>query len=559
MKPNYKFLTDIDLSSNIIANVSKIVGNDYPDITPDLEITTEDAKSSKSYGNLLLRAGSDTNASGGYVHIYAGDSIEPKETEGNGGLWIYPSKKIRVEDDAIQYYFSSVFELYGNKSGTLDTSTVLFTKYNTKGSFTTWVPTEDSIPDKDSEGTSYTIRNKSDYYRIEATDYIDLDSVHFDLYSQSNINIHTKSRGAGTLTFTSGKLESNHNNIVIDNAANYTQYTGNKFEINVGDYEKGDETTDPSITDRSLHLILDDNDHSLTIGNETLTKTISGDDYFEVKSDLIKFDSTTSGSGLFQIDTQYFDLNATAGIGLTTPIFNLDGDDIHLRSNVPNQKGSIHILYGNQSAENTYKGLILYDNGDITLSTENIENANYNSYPLPVTSAFVKLSKNNIDIYGDVLSEDIDSTYELNVGTSNQTNLNITDGNVIYNTDSEKDTIDSKLDYLISSEADFDIYHGSTNTDSGTSEITSSIVIDASRNPINRRFSFATEKASGSEWNSKTNASDSVTNREVIVGRIDNFKINKVFNMGMNKNKFSIYWDEFTSSLVFTQGEILWQ
>lgn len=559
MKPNYKFLTSIDLSSNIIANVSKIVGNDYLDITPDLEITTEDAKTSGFYGNLLLRAGSVVTDDGGYVHIYAGDSIEPKETEGNGGLWIYPGKKIRVEDDAIQYYFSSLFELYGNKSGVLDTSADLFTKYNTKGSYTAWYATELQISDSDKAGASYTIRNKSDYYRIEATDYIDLDSVYFDLYSQSNINIHTESRSVGTLTFTSGKLESNHNNIVIDNATNYTQYTGNKFEINVGDYKKGNATADPSITDKSLHLILDDNDHTLTIENKTLARTISGDDYFEVKSDLIKFDSTEASSGLFQINTQYFDLNAAAGIGLTTSTFNLDGDDIHLRSAASNKKGSIHILCGDQTAENTYKGLIFHDNGDITLSTANIDDVDHDNYALPVTSAFVKLSGNNINIYGDILSEDIDSTYELNVGVSNQTNLNITDGNVVYNTDNEKDTIDNSLDYLISAAANFDIYHGSTNTDSGTSRITSSIVIDASRNPINRRFSIAMEKASGSEWNSEANTSDIVNNREVIVGRIDNLKVNKVFNMGMNKNKFSIYWDDYTSSLVFTQGEILWQ
>ena len=559
MKPNYKFLTSIDLSSNIIANVSKIVGSDYLDITPDLEITTEDAKTSGFYGNLLLRAGSEDAGSGGYVHIYAGDSIEPKETEGNGGLWIYPGKKIRVEDDIIQYYFSSMFELYGNKSGILDTSTDLFTKYNTKGSYTAWTATELQISDSDKAGTSYTIRNKSDYYRIEATNYIDLDSKYFDLYSQSNINIHTASRTAGTLTFTSGKLESNHNNIVVDNANNYTQYTGNKFEINVGNYTAGSASTDPSITNRDLHLILDDNEHSLIIENETLVRTISGDNYFEVKSDLIKFDSTGASSGLFQIDTQYFDLNAVAGIGLTTSTFNLDGDDIHLRSAASNKKGSIHILCGDQTAENTYKGLIFHDNGDITLSTANIDDVDHDNYALPVTSAFAKLSGNNIDIYGTVLNEDIAYNYKLNVGANNETNLNITNGNVVYNTDNEKDTIDSKLDYLISSNANFDIYHGSTNTDSGTSRITSSIVIDDSRNPINRRFSFATEKASGSEWNSETNTSDTVNNREVIVGRIDNFKINKVFNMGMNKNKFSIYWDDYTSSLVFTQGEILWQ
>ena len=267
MKPNYKFLTDIDLSSNIIANVSKIVGNDYADITPDLEITTEDSTTS---GNLLLRAGS------------------PSE------IWIKPDKSIRVEDDKLQYYFSSVLEFYGDKTGVLDGGADLYTKYNTKGSYAAWSASEGAAADSDTAGDKYTIRIKSDYFRLD-TDYIDLNSAYYDLYSTSNINIHTTSRTSGTLTLTSGKLESNHQNIVVDNAADFTQFTGSDYKVYVGDFAPGSAIKDPAIDSTDyLHLFLQSlaSDKSIDRFNASLSSAVKGKNYFEAKADLFKFDST---------------------------------------------------------------------------------------------------------------------------------------------------------------------------------------------------------------------------------------------------------------------------
>ena len=106
-KADYKFLTDIDLESNNIVNVSKIIGNDYEnispagEISPDLEITTED-KTEGQVGNLLLRAGeNETEVESGYVHIYAGTSIEPGDTANNLGIKVLPDKEIQVIDNDI--------------------------------------------------------------------------------------------------------------------------------------------------------------------------------------------------------------------------------------------------------------------------------------------------------------------------------------------------------------------------------------------------------------------------------------------------------------------------
>ena len=100
-KADYKFLTDIDLESNNIVNVSKIIGNDYENISPDLEITTED-KTEGQAGNLLLRAGeNETEVESGYVHIYAGTSTEPSDTDANLGIKVLPDKEIQVIDNDI--------------------------------------------------------------------------------------------------------------------------------------------------------------------------------------------------------------------------------------------------------------------------------------------------------------------------------------------------------------------------------------------------------------------------------------------------------------------------
>ena len=601
MKPNYKFLTDIDLSSNIIANVSKIVGNDYADITPDLEITTEDSTTS---GNLLLRAGSPSERQGGYVHIFAGDSNEPKETDGNGGIWVKPDKSIRVEDDKLQYYFSSVLEFYGDKTGVLDGGVDLYTKYNTKGSYNAWSPTEESADDSDIAGDKYTIRIKSDYFRLD-TDYIDLNSTYYDLYSTSNINIHTASRTSGTLTLTSEKLESNHQNIVIDNAADFTQFTGSDYKVYVGNFAPGSTIKDPAIDSTDyLHLFLQSLPSDKSVGglNESLSVAVKGKNYFEAKADLFKFDSTLSG-GLFQIDTKHFDLYGRADIGITTPEFNLAGDDIHIRSNKSSSTGSLHLLDGAVGDEGKLKGIIIYKdtgNNKITLGTSNAVTSIPTAFSTinaaggagSVSTAFLSLYQSTIDCFATNSNFDINDYLKLKVENNNSatsseftggvysilsaknivrtdleaasgsTTLDIKQGVVLFRTDSFMSNIRHNFEIKLDEDIPLDLYLDEYNTDTEiTTGIESSTASSGllSGKPYQRKFSVARETISGNRWNSKTGALEAVNNETAVVGRLDNLKVNKVFNMGMNEDKFSIYWDNYTSSLVFTQGEILWQ
>ena len=77
-----KVLQSLDLYTNNLLNVSKIVGNkNYPDASrsKDLEISTRDfTENNQSSGNLLLRAGKATGsgASSGYVRVFAGADTE---------------------------------------------------------------------------------------------------------------------------------------------------------------------------------------------------------------------------------------------------------------------------------------------------------------------------------------------------------------------------------------------------------------------------------------------------------------------------------------------------
>ena len=89
-RANYKFLTDIDFSSNNLYNITKIIGNDYDTVTSDLEITTFDRADA---GNLLLRScvGDNNN---GYFHIYSGNQTEPTD-----GIYVRPDGIIDILDD----------------------------------------------------------------------------------------------------------------------------------------------------------------------------------------------------------------------------------------------------------------------------------------------------------------------------------------------------------------------------------------------------------------------------------------------------------------------------
>lgn len=91
-----KIVQSLDLYANNILNVSKIVGNkDFTSSrSQDLEISTRD-KDTENAGNLLLRAGTSTSGSKGYVHIFAGNT-EESETVDTDGIYVHPNGVINT-------------------------------------------------------------------------------------------------------------------------------------------------------------------------------------------------------------------------------------------------------------------------------------------------------------------------------------------------------------------------------------------------------------------------------------------------------------------------------
>ena len=69
MKANYKYLTNIDLSSNSLYNVSEIVGNNYDEISDNLIIRTEGTKQ----GDIIIRTEVEDEGKG-KIHLYTNSS-----------------------------------------------------------------------------------------------------------------------------------------------------------------------------------------------------------------------------------------------------------------------------------------------------------------------------------------------------------------------------------------------------------------------------------------------------------------------------------------------------
>ena len=176
-KADYKFLTDIDLESNNIVNVSKIIGNDYENISPDLEITTED-KTEGQVGNLLLRAG-DNETGSGYVHIYAGTSTEPIESAANLGIKILPDNKINIIDHNIKI-----------QATTSDTSEGAGSSITLSNDKITYDSDEHLFKDKKFriESTSADI-GSSGLINIHSNNSVDLKSPDTDIIGENNLTL----------------------------------------------------------------------------------------------------------------------------------------------------------------------------------------------------------------------------------------------------------------------------------------------------------------------------------------------------------------------------------
>lgn len=654
MRAYYKFLDNIDLSSNIISNVSSIIGNDYNTTNTgphgegynDLLITTCDYSNSLDdnanlstrnggyRGDVLIRAGvGNTAANSGYVHIYAGVEEEINKdlksaTTGfadQDGIRVYPTADIRLGDARIRSYFTDEFEIHGDANN----SDTFHTTYKVNGNYTAFSVTELEVADEgdNTENSKNTIRNVSDYFRIDtlhgstAAGFLDIDTRYTDLYSSETIHIHTASRGSITppsafvsgqtnpaytssnATFlTTGYLQENVGNVIVDNSGSWVQYTGNKYEVYVGGYTQGSATARPTSLDQALYLKLDNSDteqFSITLNNTTDVDSIAKDDFLDARADIIRLTATSkeaadgavvtptvNADGLIQLNAGYLDVKVNTLFGLDVNEWNLIAEDSHIRALGGGNEnlGSLHLLYGEQAAEDTLTGLVFYPSGNITIGTSNSLTSQPVMWGASQTSAFVQYATNTINEWSTQTNLDIDDYLKFKVGsgttytapntatifslgenltsTNGETTLDIKKGLAFLRTDDFRLNANYNTEVKIDEDSLLDIYLNESNGDDSTSAYITAQTNASVANGITlnqRKFSIARETISGNRWNSETGAFERVNNETAVVGRLDNLKVNKVFNMGMNRDKFSIYWDNYTSSLVFSQGEILWQ
>lgn len=653
MRAYYKFLDNIDLSSNIISNVSSIIGNDYNTTNTgphgegynDLLITTCDysnslddntnlsARNGGYRGDVLIRAGvGNTAANSGYVHIYAGVEEEINKdlksaTTGfadQDGIRVYPTADIRLGDERIRSYFTDEFEIHGSENN----SDTFHTTYKVNGNYTAFSVTELEVVDEgdNTENSKNTIRNVSDYFRIDtlhgstAAGFLDIDTRYTDLYSSETIHIHTASRGSITppTTFVSGQtnpaytssnatflttgyLQENVGNVIVDNSGSWVQYTGNKYEVYVGGYTQGSATARPTDSDQALYLKLDNSDteqFSITLNNTSSVASIAKDDFLDARADIIRLTATSKkakdgivisptadADGLIQLNAGYLDVKVNTLFGLDVNEWNLIAGDSHIRATGGSEEfGSLHLLYGEQAAEDTLTGLVFYPSGNITIGTPNSNESQPTMWTTIQTSAFVQYKGNDINEWSTQTNLDIDDYLKFKVGsgttytapntttisslgenltsTNGETTLDIRKGLAFLRTDDFRLNANYNTEVKIDEDSLLDIYLNESNGDDSTSAYITAQTNASVANgitPNQRKFSIARETISGNRWNSETGAFERVNNETAVVGRLDNLKVNKVFNMGMNRDKFSIYWDNYTSSLVFSQGEILWQ
>lgn len=325
MRANYKFITDIDLSSNNLYNISKIIGNDYDvaSVSKDLEITTQDKASP---GNLLLRAGQgDTTQTGGYVHLYAGYLDEPD----NYGIFVRPNNLIDIIDDNINLL----------SNDTTDGEINFTTKKNAN--------------DRDS-----VISIKPDTIDITST-YQNLSSLDTVITTDNNIDIISKN--TGNIDVTQELV------IQVGDPEKVSQIFNNEnqsisFDSTIFSVVARDENANIEFESESEFNVHSNDRIDIACGIDTDSRIIFNPDAVdEHRIQII--------TGLLDIDTENITEDASQSIKITTPDYKLASLDIHIRAGDDTQDGTLHLLSGIPSDEDTSKGIILQPNSNIELDS----------------------------------------------------------------------------------------------------------------------------------------------------------------------------------------------
>lgn len=393
-KADYKFLTNIDLESNNIVNVSKIIGNNYENISPDLEITTED-KTEGQAGNLLLRAG-ENEAESGYVHIYAGTSTEPVDTAANLGIKILPDNKINIIDRDITIQATNSDTSNGS-SITLSNDKITYDSDN--HIFEDAVFSVDATSAEVTAGDSININTKN------PTSYIDISSPDIDILGANNLTLGN-TETSNYIEFTKA-----NNDITIKSANTLNTTAAGSTTIKTGESTITQTPTDTAIKSSNI------------TAEAVANLKASADD--EILIQLPKTESPNepetsikiAKSNGLDIDSSKITIDSTSTIGITskedtTILVDAEGTSANLK--LESKKIA--------EAEASSSSILLNDN--ITIDTDN----NYNqtvagTTNIASTGKMTITSKAGLDVKATQLI-DIDSN-KLDINATESINLGI--------------------------------------------------------------------------------------------------------------------------------------
>lgn len=319
-KADYKFLTDIDLESNNIVNVSKIIGNDYENISPDLEITTED-KTEGQVGNLLLRAG-ENEIESGYVHIYAGTSTEPSDTDTNLGIKVLPDKEIQVIDNDITIRATTTTVDEGS-SITLSNNEITY--HSDEHTF------EDALFNVVSTSTDI---SGSDLINIHSANTIDISSPDTDILGTNNLTLGN-AENSNYIEFAKA-----NNNITI-NAID----TLNTIASKTTTIETGESTitqTPDDITIKSNNITADAGEVLEAFADTEILIQLP-EENAETSIHITKYDGDSATGGL-EIDSSKIDIDSTSTIDITSKsnaTITAENSDLKLESKFTDEESSI--------------------------------------------------------------------------------------------------------------------------------------------------------------------------------------------------------------------------
>lgn len=446
MKANYKYLTNIDLSSNSLYNISEIVGNAYNDnneIPDDLIIRTEGEKQ----GDIIIRTEVEDEGKG-KIHLYTNSSenlenlgilleknliwldnkyinIVSSENDGYINLSIpeenvtssSTGSSINILKDSITYISKS--HIFKDTTFDLDGSNISITSSNTLSL---------NAPNTDILGTSnLTLGSNSSDNRIEFTNSNKKLDIRTDIYnslSDTSTTIQTSNEkfiqttsstsiDSNQLNIEADKLETRSNNfdllIPITSSTSTVSIDTNGIDIDSNKIDIDSEGTFDLHSDGDFNIETGvDGQYNLVSKGQIFTTSESNNNYIKIlENDIASIEDpykynieiiselgTLLRSDLINIDANELIINTDGNLDLYSP-------EAHIRAS-----DHLHLLIGDiPGTDNTKsQGIILTGSNnalsqiDVNSPITNINSSNSINLTIGSNKPSINLTRSSLNI-----------------------------------------------------------------------------------------------------------------------------------------------------------------